>query len=40
MALYRGNFRASTGHIDVVGPSTNGATQTILDKIHLMQIVP
>lgn len=35
LAVYPGNFRASAGHIEVVGAVPDGATHTILDKDHL-----
>jgi hypothetical protein len=35
LAVYPNNFRASSGHIEVVGAVPDGATCTILDKDHL-----
>jgi hypothetical protein len=35
LAIYPGNFRASDGHIEVIGAVPEGATHTLLDKDHL-----
>jgi RES domain len=35
LAIYPGNFRASDGHIEVIGAVPDGATHTLLDKDHL-----
>jgi hypothetical protein len=35
LAVYPGNFRASEGHIAVIGALPEGATHTMLDKDHL-----
>jgi hypothetical protein len=36
LAVYPGNFRASDGHIEVIGAVPEGATHTMLDRDHLL----